>query len=72
MPGRAVRGRSPRANALNYVSTPGGYQFGTSGIDLTQGGIETAAHFYNGNFYIFADTRDSETQTNIRGDVHAQ
>ena len=55
-------------NALNYVSTPGGYQFGTSGIDLTQGGIETAAHFYNGNYYIFADTRDSLTQTNIQAD----
>ena len=52
-------------NALNYVSTPGGYEFGTSGIDLTQGGIEAAAHLYNGNYYIFADTRDSMSQTNI-------
>jgi len=52
-------------NALNYVSTPGGYQFGTSGIDHTLGGIETAAHFYNGSYYIFADTRDGESQSNI-------
>ena len=29
------------------------------------GGIETMAKDYNGQFYIFADTRDSETQTNI-------
>ena len=28
-------------------------------------GIETAVHDYNGTFYIFADTRDSETQHNI-------
>ena len=50
--------------ALNYVSTPGGYNYG-NGVDHTLGGIETAAHFYNGSYYIFADTRDSETQTNI-------
>ena len=28
-------------------------------------GIEVMAKDYNGQFYIFADTRDSETQTNI-------
>ena len=33
--------------------------------DSTFSGIETAVHYYNGTFYIFADTRDSETQHNI-------
>ena len=43
---------------------PGGYNY-RNAVDHTLGGIETAAHLYNGNFYIFADTRDSETLTNI-------
>jgi len=62
-----VHQMAPELNApfaLNYVSTPGGYNYG-SGFDNTLGGIETAAHFYNGQYYIFADTRDSLTQTNI-------
>ena len=49
--------------ALNYVSTPNGYNYPTP--DHALNGIETAAHLYNGNFYIFADTRDSETLHNI-------
>ena len=32
---------------------------------LPCGGLEVMAKDYNGQFYIFADTRDSETQTNI-------
>ena len=31
----------------------------------TFNGIETAVHYYNNTFYIFSDTRDSETQHNI-------
>ena len=49
--------------ALNYVSTPNGYNYPTP--DHVLSGIETAAHYYNGNFYIFADTRESKSQTNI-------
>ena len=40
------------------------YSYG-SGIDRTLGGLEVMAKDYNGQFYIFADTRDSETRTNI-------
>ena len=40
------------------------YSYG-SGIDRTLGGLEVMAKDDNGQFYIFADTRDSETQTNI-------
>jgi hypothetical protein len=50
--------------ALNYVSvnTPG-YQ---NGVVVSQfSGIEVTAKDYNGQFYIFADTRDSMTQNNI-------
>ena len=50
--------------ALHYVSTPGGYNYG-NGVDHTLNGIETAAHFYNNSFYIFADTRNSEALHNI-------
>ena len=59
--------------ALNYVTVKDNapqdaglpsYTFG-SGVDLTQGGLEVMAKDYNGQFYIFADTRDSETRTNI-------
>ena len=59
--------------ALNYVTIKDDdpqdaglpdYSFG-SGIDLTQGGLEVMAKDDNGQFYIFADTRDSETETNI-------
>jgi autotransporter passenger strand-loop-strand repeat protein len=50
--------------ALNYVTVnSGGYTFPIA--DKTLGGIEVMAKDYNGQFYIFADTRDSETQTNI-------
>ena len=50
--------------ALNYVTVNGPhYSFGT--LDLTLGGLEVMAKDDNGQFYIFADTRDSETQTNI-------
>ncbi len=50
--------------ALNYVtsSTPG-YQNGQTLSNFS--GIEVTAKDENGQFYIFADTRDSETQTNI-------
>ena len=52
--------------ALNYVTIKDDdpqdaglpdYSFG-SGIDLTQGGLEVMAKDDNGQFYIFADTRD--------------
>jgi hypothetical protein len=43
--------------ALGYVTV--------SPTPTTFNGIETMAKDYNGQFYIFADTRDSETQTNI-------
>src|SRR5262249_49204251 len=50
--------------ALNYVTvSSGGYTYPI--VDTTLGGIEVMAKDYNGQFYIFADTRDSETQTNI-------
>ena len=50
--------------AMNYVTVNGPhYSYGT--LDLTLGGLEVMAKDYNGQFYIFADTRDSETQTNI-------
>ena len=50
--------------ALNYVTVnSGGYTYPIA--DTTLGGIEVMAKDYNGQFYIFADTRDSETQTNI-------
>src|SRR3989475_3858697 len=50
--------------ALNYVTVNGShYDFGTP--DHTLGGLELMAKDYNGQFYIFADTRDSETQHNI-------
>ena len=49
---------------MNYVTVNGShYSYGTP--DLTLGGLEVMAKDYNGQFYIFADTRDSETQTNI-------
>jgi hypothetical protein len=59
---------------LNYVSVTDNdpqdvglpnYSFG-SGIDLTFGGLEAMAKDDNGQFYSFADTRDSETQRNIQ------
>jgi hypothetical protein len=43
--------------ALGYVTV--------SPTPTTFNGIETMAKDYNGQFYIFADTRDSETQHNI-------
>jgi hypothetical protein len=50
--------------AMNYVTVNGPhYSYGTP--DLTLGGLEVMAKDDNGQFYIFADTRDSETQTNI-------
>ena len=52
--------------ALNYVTVnnaPRMIHYGHA--DLTLGGLEVMAKDYNGQFYIFADTRDSETQTNI-------
>jgi Bacterial Ig-like domain/Protein of unknown function (DUF642) len=50
--------------AMNYVTVDGPhYTFGTA--DHTLGGLEVMAKDYNGQFYIFADTRDSETQHNI-------
>ena len=50
--------------ALNYVSvnTPG-YVNGV--VDSLFSGIEVLAKDDNGQFYIFADTRDSMTQTNV-------
>ena len=51
--------------ALNYVTVnSGGYVFPTP--DPTLGGIEVMAKDDNGQFYIFADTRDFETQHNIQ------
>src|SRR5262249_32487414 len=50
--------------AMNYVTVNGPhYSYGTP--DLTLGGLEVMAKDYNGQFYIFADTRDSETASNI-------
>jgi len=50
--------------ALNYVTTnTPGYQNGQTLSAFS--GIEVTAKDDNGQFYIFADTRDSETQTNI-------
>jgi Ca-dependent carbohydrate-binding module xylan-binding/Calx-beta domain len=50
--------------ALNYATVAGPhYEFGSPEHPL--GGLEVMAKDYNGQFYIFADTRDSETQTNI-------
>ena len=50
--------------ALGYVTVNGpGYVNGTVVSQFS--GIEIMAKDYNGQFYIFADTRDSETQTNI-------
>ena len=52
--------------AVNYVSTTqGGYNFGQPNSFSLSGGIETMAKDDNGQFYIFADTRDLESQTNI-------
>src|SRR5262249_6707130 len=50
--------------AMNYVTVNGPhYSYGTP--DLTLGGLEVMAKDYNGQFYICADTRDSETASNI-------
>jgi Protein of unknown function (DUF642) len=50
--------------AMNYATVSGPhYSYGT--LDLTLGGLEVMAKDDNGQFYIFADTRDSETATNI-------
>jgi hypothetical protein len=50
--------------ALGYVTVNNaGYENGTVVSQFS--GIETTAKDYNGQFYIFADTRDSMTQTNI-------
>ena len=44
--------------AMNYVTVNGPhYTYGT--IDHTLGGLEVMAKDYNGEFYIFADTRES-------------
>jgi hypothetical protein len=56
--------------ALNYVSVSGtksgssNYIFG-NGPDLTLGGLEVMAKDDNGQFFIFADTREPGTETNI-------
>ena len=51
--------------ALHYVTvSPAGYTYNTPTLSLS-GGIEVMAKDYNGQFYIFADTRDSETQHNL-------
>jgi hypothetical protein len=50
--------------AMNYVTVNGShYSYGTP--DLALGGLEVMAKDYNGQFYIFADTRESESRTNI-------
>src|SRR5262249_7456748 len=55
--------------AMNYVTVDGPhYTYGTP--DFTLGGLEVMAKDYNGTFYIFADTRDSETQHNIPATYH--
>jgi len=43
--------------ALGYVTT--------NQPSTTFGGVETMAKEYNGQFYIFADTRNAETSTNL-------
>src|SRR5262249_45417664 len=55
--------------AMNYVTVDGPhYTYGTP--DFTLGGLEVMAKDYNGTFYIFADTRDSERQHNIPATYH--
>ena len=50
--------------ALGYVSTnKPGYENGVVKSEFS--GIETMAKAYNGQFFIFADTRESMTRTNI-------
>ena len=50
--------------ALGYVSTnKPGYE--NEVVKSEFSGIETMAKYHNGQFYIFADTRESMTQTNI-------
>jgi hypothetical protein len=50
--------------AINYVTVDGPhYAFGSPEHPLD--GFEVMAKYYNGEFYIFADTTMSETQTNI-------
>ena len=52
--------------ALNYVTVRQSLRLPNyTGSGRLFGGIEVMAKDYNGQFYIFADTRDSETQTNI-------
>lgn len=64
--------------ALNYVTVKDNapqdaglpnYSFG-SGVDLTLGGLEVMAKDYNGQFYIFADTRDFRDANQHLGDIH--
>jgi hypothetical protein len=52
--------------AVNYVTaSPHGYNFPTPEGNWLNGGIETMAKYYNNEFYIFADTRASQSVTNI-------
>jgi hypothetical protein len=55
--------------ALNYATVDGPhYSFGSSYREL--GGLEVMVKYYNDTFYIFADTRESETRHNIPATFH--
>jgi hypothetical protein len=52
--------------ALNYVTVnPSGYVFPNRNNSSVCDCIDTMAKYYNGAFYVFADTRASELTTNI-------
>ena len=55
---------SPFADGYVTVNGSTSYVFPTPDLSLA-GGLEVMAKDYNGQFYIFADTRDAETTTNI-------
>ena len=55
---------SPFADGYVTVNGSTSYVFPTPDLSLA-GGLEVMAKDYNGQFYIFADTRDPETTTNI-------
>jgi hypothetical protein len=51
--------------ALGFASaTPHGYTFPVYEQGWLNGGIETMTKLYNGGYYIFATTRNSQTVTN--------
>ena len=51
---------------IDYATLAGpSYEYDGEGMDLTQGGLELMTKYYNETYYIFSDTRMSETQHNI-------